>query len=157
VARSLVRKIVVGCIGVLLAAAAASAQTRSSITGTVKDAGGGVLPGVTLTLESPGMVGGAQTDTSGTDGQYRFSDLPPAVYTLTAALQGFQTVKRTDLRVPFGTTLTIDVTMSVGAVSESLTVSGQSPVVDVKTSAATQKLDRELLEALPVTPNLHSF
>jgi hypothetical protein len=147
----------VASFAVTMRPAVSGAQTRSSIVGTIKDSGGGVLPGVSLSLDSPDMVGGIQATTSGADGTYRFSELAPGIYAIKGSLQGFQTINRTELRVPFGTTLTVDLMMELGAVNETLTVKGESPVIDVKTAAATAKLDNALIEALPQNPNLHSI
>jgi hypothetical protein len=147
------RFLLVGALAVTLCVAGASragAQTRSSITGTIVDTGGGVLPGVTLTLASPNMVGGVRQAVTNAQGVYRFSELPPGVFELTATLQGFQTLRRTELRVAVATTLTIDLVMPVGAVTETVTVSGQGPIVDIQTTASTTKLATETLESLPV-------
>ena len=133
------------------------AQTRSSITGTVRDTTGGVLQGVTLVVESPGLVGGPLSATSSGEGTYRFTELSPGRYAITASAQGFRTVKRTDLIVQFASTLTIDLTFSPGALTEVVTVDSASPVVDVTTARAAGRLDQELLKALPVNPNLRGF
>lgn len=134
---------------VAVAAPAALAQTRSEITGTIKDSSGAVLPGVTLTLTSPNMVGGARTVTASADGVYRFSDLPLGVYTLEATLQGFRSAKRTELQVAASTTVIVDFTLQIGNIAETVTVTGASPVIDVKTAASTTKVDEALLQNLP--------
>jgi hypothetical protein len=138
-----------GTACLLAAVTIANAQTRSSVTGTITDASAGVLPGVTVTLASPDLVGGAQTTTTASDGSYRFSDLPPGTYSVSAQLTGFQTTRRTEMRVLFGTTLTVDLTMSVGSVSENTTVVGRAPAVDVSTARSTSKIDENLLQATP--------
>jgi hypothetical protein len=91
------------------------------VTGTVTDPAGGVLPGATVVLESPDVVGGATTVTTDEKGTYRFNDLPPGTYQLTVSLTGFQTLRRTGLRVSFGTALTVDLPLAVGTV-ETVTV-----------------------------------
>jgi hypothetical protein len=139
--------------GLVLTGSGAWAQTRSSITGAVKDSTGGVLPGVTVSLESPQLVGGAQHVTTNERGEYRFIDLPPGSYELTAALTGMQTARRTGLALQFGTTATIDLTLGVGGGTETLIVEGRAPVVDVTTAEATTKIDATLLEDTPVTRN----
>ncbi len=145
------RWLVVAAALILLATAGTTwAQTRSEISGVIKDDTGGVLPGVTVTLSSPNMVGGAQTAVTDARGVYRFSDLPPGVYAVDATLQGFRTVNRTQLQVDFGTTVTVDLVMQVGNVEETVTVTGDTPVIDVKTAASTTKVDNELLQSLPV-------
>ena len=132
-----------------LAPSVVGAQTRSTVTGTIKDGTGAVLPGVTVTLASPNMVGGAQTTVTTASGAYRFSDLPFGVYEVDATLQGFKGVHRTELQVQSGTTVVVDLTMEVGGMSETVTVSGATPVVDVKSAASTTKLETDLLENLP--------
>jgi hypothetical protein len=130
-------------------APAAWAQTRSSFQGTVTDTSGAVLPGATVILESPDAVGGAQQSTTNEHGQYRFSDLPPGTYTLTASLTGFQTVKRTGQKILFGTTLTIDLQLGVGAATETVIVDGKAPTVDVTTAQAIQSVGKEVLDNNP--------
>ena len=134
---------------VLACSGSVDAQTRSQITGEVKDGTGAVLPGVALSLQSPDLVGGAQTAASDARGVYRFLDLPPGVYQLTASLSGFQGVKRTGLRLLFGTTLTVDLSLAIGGASEALTVEGASPTVDVTTAQATSKITADLLQNTP--------
>jgi hypothetical protein len=137
----------------LLWPAQAAAQTRSILTGTVTDTTGAVLPGVTVTLESPDLVGGAQTTTTSASGVFRFTDLPPGVYSLRTAIAGFQTIERTELRLLFGTTLTVDFRLRLADVTDTVTVRGDAPVVDVTTAAATTKIDEQMLQSLPLTSN----
>ncbi|MBE3123712.1 MAG: TonB-dependent receptor, partial [Planctomycetes bacterium] len=125
------------------------AQTRSEIRGTIKDSSGAVLPGVTVVLTSPNMVGGARTVVTDDKGVYRFSDLPLGVYEVDATLQGFQTMHRTGLQVQFGTAVTVDLVMPVGNVTETVTVTGATPVVDVTSSASTTKIEDSFLQNLP--------
>lgn len=127
----------------------ASAQTRSSFTGTVRDATGGVLPGATVTLESPDLVGGAQRVTTRERGEYRFSDLPAGTYDITASLSGFQAVKRKGLPILFGTTLTVDLVLGVGGGAETLTVEGRAPTVDVTTAQAKASVSKDLIQNVP--------
>jgi hypothetical protein len=133
----------------LIYPAAGWAQTRSEIVGTIKDHTGLALPGVTVALASPNMVGGARTTVTSDVGSYRFSDLPLGTYELDATLQGFQTTKRSGLQVAFGTTVTVDLVMQVGAVSETITVTGDTPVIDIKTAASTTVIEESFLESLP--------
>src|ERR1700755_2303066 len=92
----------------LLAPALAFAQAGgASFAGTVKDASGAVLPGVTVEASSPALTEKNRTAVSDVSGQYRIIDLPPGTYTLTATLPGFNTVQHTDLAISGNTTLTI--------------------------------------------------
>jgi hypothetical protein len=140
-------------MGLVLASSNAWAQTRSSITGTVKDSSGGVLPGVAVSLDSPQLVGGQQNVITNERGEYRFIDLPPGTYELTAALTGMQTARRTGLALRFATTATIDLVLGIGGATETVVVEGRAPVVDVTTAEATTKIEATLLEDTPVTRN----
>jgi hypothetical protein len=128
-----------------------SAQTRSSLTGTVRDGSGGVLPGVAITITSPNLVGGAQTTVTNAEGVYRVGDLVAGVYELTAVLEGFTTVRRPGLTVASSGTSTIDVTLEVAAIAEAVVVNGTAPTVDVESTATLDRLSRELLQNVPTS------
>ncbi len=127
----------------------AQAVQTSSLTGTIKDSTGAVLPGVTVNVSSPQQVGGVQTSVSDSQGTYRFPGLHPGVYEMETTLAGFKTVKRADIVLALGTTTTLDVTLSIASVSETVQVSGDAPVVDVKSSAANTQLTDAMLQNLP--------
>ncbi len=127
----------------------AEAQARSIVTGTIKDGGGAALPGVTLTLDSANLPGAAQSTLTNARGVYRFRELAPSVYELSASLPGFQTVHRTDLRLPVGTTLTIDVTLRATGVPAAAAHDLAPPIVDVTAAASTLQFSREELESFP--------
>jgi len=130
---------------------AAFAQSNSSgtIQGTVKDASGGALPGVTETLTSPALQVKQVTAVTDTEGNYRLVDLPSGSYHLSYELSGFSTFVRDDFRLPVGFVARVDVILKVGGIEESVTVSGQAPVVDVTTTAATVNFTTETLNELP--------
>jgi hypothetical protein len=133
-------------------AAAASAQTVSATTGAINgkitDASGAIMPGVTVTISSPSMQG-TRTDTTGTDGIYRFSAIPPGDYTVRYELSGFETQIREGLRVGLGFTATVNIELRVARLTESVTVSGQSPVVDITTTKTSTNFDAQQLASLP--------
>src|SRR5262252_8979390 len=137
---------------VFASAAAAAGQTVSTTTGAINgkitDASGAVMPGVTVTISSPSMQG-TRTDTTGTDGIYRFSAIPPGEYTVRYELAGFETQIREGLRVGLGFTATVNVELRVASLTESVTVSGQSPVVDVATTKTSTNFDAQQLASLP--------
>jgi hypothetical protein len=137
---------------VLGSVAAALGQTVSTTTGAINgkitDASGAVMPGVTVTITSPSMQG-TRTDTTGADGIYRFSAIPPGDYTVRYELSGFETQIHEGLRVGLGFTATVNVELRVARLSESVTVSGQSPVVDVATTKTSTNFDAQQLAALP--------
>src|SRR5688572_29373439 len=115
----------------LLAASSLFAQTNTSgaLEGTVSEAAG-VLPGVTVEITSPSMAG-TRTAVTNENGRFRFSLLPPGQYTMVATLSGFNSVRQANINVPLGSTATVDVNMSVAAVSQEITVTAEAPVVDV--------------------------
>ena len=132
-------------------AAPLSAQSVSSgtIDGTVKDESGSVLPGVTVTIASPQLQVGKLVQVSDSSGAYKFVDLPAGTYQLKAELTGFSASVRDDLRLTIGFNARVDITLKLGAMEESVTVSGQSPVVDVKSTAASVAFTKEVLDSIP--------
>src|SRR5438094_229626 len=109
-----------------LATPAAAQRTTGEIVGKVVDESGSVLPGVTVTLRGAGVAGAPTVVTSET-GIYRFPVLPPGTYELEYTLAGFSTLKREAIPITVGSIVELDVAMKVGALEESITVSGQSP------------------------------
>jgi hypothetical protein len=118
----------------MLTLAPARAMAQSVIAGTVSDSSGGVLPGVTVEVRSPTLIEQVKSAATNEQGQYRVVGLPPGVYQVKFALAGFSTLLREDIALESNFTATIDVQMRVGALEETLTVSAQSPVVDVQTA-----------------------
>jgi Carboxypeptidase regulatory-like domain len=130
---------------------AAGAQSVSSgtIEGTVKDESNAVLPGVTVTVTSPQLQVGQLVQVSDAAGAYKFVDLPAGTYRLKAELTGFTSSIREDLRLTVGFNARVDLTLKLGAMEESVTVSGQSPVVDVSTTTASVAFTKEVLDSIP--------
>jgi S1-C subfamily serine protease len=120
-----------------------------SITGTVEDVSGAVLPGVTVTLTGERLIGGAQSQTTDTSGAYRFARLPPGAYVVKFELQGFKGVERRDIVVNASFTATVNVKLEVGTLQETITVSGESPTVDVKSNLQQTVMSQEILEGIP--------
>src|SRR5438477_10649968 len=127
----------------------AAAHAQSSLTGIVKDTSGAVLPGVTVEAASPVLIEKTRSAVTDSTGAYRLTDLRPGVYTITFALTGFATVKREGLELPANFTMTINSELKVGALEETVTVSGLSPTVDVQSTTKAQVLNREALDAIP--------
>jgi hypothetical protein len=150
--RLLVRVPLVVLVITLLPVAAAVAQTVSATTGAINgkvtDSSGAVLPGVTVTISSPSMQG-TRTDVTREDGVYRFSAIPPGEYKISYELTGFDTVVREGLRVGLGFTATVNAELRVARLNETVTVSGQSPVVDVATTKTSTNFDAQQLASLP--------
>jgi len=144
------RRLVLVCLAIFLAAPLAQAQvTTGSITGTVTDASGAVLPGATVTLSGERLIGGPQTQVSGTDGTYRFDRLVPGSYHVKFELQGFRTVERPDVRISAAFVASINAKMEVGNVAETITVTGESPTVDVRSNVQQTVMNQEILEGIP--------
>ena len=140
-----------------LAVFSPAAHAQSAIGGTVKDASGAVLPGVTVEVASPVLI--EKTKAVSTDGQgaYKVVDLRPGVYTVTFSLQGFSNFKREGLELPSNFVATVNAEMKVGALEESVTVSGASPVVDVQSNVKTQVLSRDVLDSVPSAKTIQSL
>ncbi len=132
-------------------AASASAQTGDgSLRGYVKDQQGGILPGVTVTAISAVLQAPLAVVTD-RDGYYRLNNLPPGTFTVVAELTGFATYRREGIVMRAGLTFNVEIEMKVGALSETVTVSGESPMIETSKPTSTLNMDGELLRAAPVT------
>lgn len=127
----------------------ATVVAQSAFTGTVKDASGGVLPGVTVEAASDVLIERTRSVVTDANGQFRIVDLRPGVYSLTFSLPGFSTVKRDAIPLESNFTMTVNTDLTVGALEETLTVTADSPIVDVQTTSKSQVLNREALDAIP--------
>ena len=126
---------------------------QANIIGVVTDESGAVLPGVSVTATSPSLQVGTVSAVSDGNGEYRLSNLPLGTYEVSYALDGFQTVKRSGVRLTAGFTSQLDIPLKLGSLNEAITVSGASPVVDVASSTPTTSLTRETLELIPTSRN----
>ena len=131
----------------LLLPAVASAQ--GSLTGTVRDESSAVLPGVTVEASSPALIEKVRAAVTDSSGQYRITGLNPGTYSLTFKLTGFNVVKRDGIELGGTATLTIPVEMHVGSLEETVTVTGESPVVDVQTTQRETVLSADVVSAIP--------
>jgi hypothetical protein len=120
-------------------------QIAGNITGRVTDASGGVIPGVTVTLKSA-AIQGEPTAVTDEAGNYRFLGLPPGTFTLTYGLPGFKTLVRADVIVDVGKTTTINPAMEVATTAETVTVTGESPVVDVTAATVGINYDQNVVK-----------
>ena len=135
----------------LLAATPTLAQTgEGSLIGYVRDQQNSVLPGVTVTATSPELIRPVVAVSDG-NGYYRLVNLPPGTYTLSAEIQGFSTYRREGIVMRAGSTFTLDIIMTVGALSETVTVKGETPMLDVGRPGNAITIDGELLRAVPLT------
>ncbi len=139
----------------LLFIGSASGQVgTATIEGRVTDETHATLPGVTVTVSSPALQLRQLVDLTEGDGQFQFVDIPIGVYRVQYSLSGFTTVIREDVRLNSGFVARLDATMKVGAVEESVTVSGQSPVVDLATTAGVTNFTKEMLQTVPNTRSM---
>jgi len=137
----------------LLATATADAQGLASISGQVRDSSGAVLPGVTVEASSPALIEKTRTVVTDGAGQYQIVSLPPGTYTVTFTLSGFATVKREGVQLTGSFAATVNADMMVGQVSETITVTGETPVVDVTSATVEKVITKEVIDAIP-TPRL---
>ena len=144
----------VAAVAICLSTLTARAQINPGhLTGTVKDAQGAVLPGVTVTASSPALLG-TQSVTTEAGGEYRFPSLPAGTYTLTFELSGFQQQKRENIVLATGQTLTIDTTLQLASLQEAITVTGESPVVDKQSTAVGYVQTTAQLTGVPTSTDL---
>lgn len=130
------------------AAQGGGASSTGTIQGRVADSSSAVLPGVTVTASSPSMIG-TQTQVTNDNGSYRFPAVPPGVYELTFELAGFSTVKRGEVQVSLGFTANVNVDLKVATLEETVTVTGDSPVIDTSATRVQQNFKLAQLESIP--------
>ncbi len=132
-----------------LAGRAAGQATTAAITGVITDTSGGLLPGVTVTATGPALQVPQVIVVTDARGEYRLSPLPTGTYTVKYEFPGFQTLRRENVRLPVGFVATLDQTLNPGAIQETVTVTGASPLVDVTNPATSVDLSSDSLELLP--------
>ena len=140
---------IVSALG-LAPAAAQTGQTFGELVGKVTDAQGGVLPGVTVTLTGSAVMG-SPTAVTGATGQYRFPAVNSGTYSLKFELAGFSPMVREGIVVPVRQTITVDSSLKLASLQETVTVSGASPTVDVENTKVGARLDHEILTAVPTS------
>lgn len=126
------------------------AVAQSAIAGQVTDNSNLVLPGVTVEASSPALIEGKRVAVTDGQGRYSIVDLRPGVYTVVFTLEGFTRVARDGVELTSNFTATVDATLAVGSIEETITVSGAAPLVDVRQSNTTQTFTREVLDSLPI-------
>jgi hypothetical protein len=136
---------------VLVVLVPAAAFAQASISGVVRDASGAILPGVTVEAASPVLIEKTKSAVSDGAGVYRIVDLRPGTYSMTFTLGGFTTVKREGIELTGSFTATINADMKVGAIAETITVTGETPVVDVQSAKREVVLTGDVIASLPGT------
>ncbi len=142
--------------GILAVVAAVGQESTGAIRGTIKDPTGAALPGVKVTASSASLVRSIDT-TSDKEGAYRFPKLPVGVYTLTMSQTGFKTSKNEDINVVLGKELTLDVTLTTGAVTESVTVNATSEAIDVTSSKSATNITEKFIDEVPKGRSFNSL
>ncbi len=146
--RFLLPLLVSGLLLRFFASGAEAQRLTGTIRGTVSDETEAVLPGVTVEIESPALIGGVQSTDTSASGVYHFPALAPGTYTAILSMQGFRTIRREGIVVTIGQTITVDIVMALSTVEETVTVIGESPVVDLTKSGTTTNYSGDLLESL---------
>jgi len=135
----------------LLTALPATAFAQATIAGLVKDTSGAVLPGVTVEAASPALIEKVRTAVSDGTGQFQIVNLVPGTYTVTFTLGGFNTVKREGVVLAGSFTAKVDAEMRVGSLEETITVTGETPIVDVQNTKRQRVIDREVIDNIPTS------
>ena len=126
-----------------------SQTTTGSLRGEVSDDEGKAIPGVTITVSSPALIGGTRSTTTNEIGVFRFPSLPVGVYSVDASLEGFEQVRAENIKVSLNATASVPMVMKISGMSESLTVVGETPVIDVTDSGVSTTYGKEMLEYVP--------
>jgi hypothetical protein len=146
-----------GALLLLPATLVAQSVSTGSITGVARDASGGVLPGVTVEAVSPALIEKMRSAVTDMSGVYRITDLRPGTYSVTFTLAGFNTVRRENIELTTGFTAVVNADLAVGNVSETITVSGATPVVDTQNVSQQVVLSRSVTENLPLGSGIKNY
>lgn len=133
------------------------ARAQAVITGVVRDTSGAVLPGVTVEASSPALIEKVRTTVSDSGGQYRIEDLRPGLYKVTFTLPGFSTFERDGIELTGSFTATINADLRVGTVQETVTVTGETPIVDVQSARRQTVINNEVLKAIPTVRSYNAL
>src|SRR5262245_43268853 len=146
--RGFTRLVLIALMALLIVPATARAQ-NASIAGVARDASGAVLPGVTVEVSSPALIEKTRTAVTDGAGQYKIISLLPGIYEVTFTLSGFSTYKRDGIEVTGSQTITVDGEMKVGALAETITVTGETPLVDVQSASVQKVVTKEVIDSIP--------
>ena len=153
--KSVLKTLIAGAALVIAAPVVVFAQ--ASVTGTIRDTSGAVLPGVTVEASSSALIEKVRTAVTDGTGQYRITDLPPGTYRISFALQGFATAQRDGIELSGSFTATVSVEMRVGGVEETITITGEAPIVDVQSTVRQDVLKGSLIAELPAARNIQNI
>jgi len=147
-----------GCfVLIAIVASGQSSTAQSGLEGRVLDETRLVLPGVTVTITSPALLVPQLVSTSDEEGRYRFAGLPAGVYAATFELAGFGSLRREELRLGVNAVMVLDVTLGLGDLTESIVVTGESPVVDIRTTTVATQMTTEILDTLPTSRSINEI
>ena len=146
--KTLLAAILAAFVPILATAQGGGASSTGTIQGRVTDSSGAVLPGVSVTASSPSMIG-TQTQVSNDNGSYRFPAVPPGIYAVTFELPGFNTVRRDGIEISLGFTANVNAELAVATLQETVTVAGNSPVIDTTATRVQQNFKLEQLNSIP--------
>jgi len=149
----------VGSLGVWIVVALfpTAAVAQAVIAGTVRDTSGAILPGVTVEASSPALIEKVRTAVSDGTGQYRIEDLRPGTYTVSFSLTGFSAYRREGIELTGSFTATINADMRLGTLEETVTVTGESPIVDVQSARRQTVLSNDVLKAIPTVRSYNAM
>jgi hypothetical protein len=142
---------------IFLPGAALAQGAVGSIVGVVRDSSGAVLPGATVEAASPALIEKVRATVSDDQGRYQITNLSPGLYTVTVSLTGFTKVVRTGIALTTGFAATVDADLAVGSLEETVTVSGEAPIVDTRNSVQQTTLQDDTLNELPTTRKMGSY
>lgn len=152
---------VIALCAIAVASPAYAQGGGASVTGTIQgraaDAQGGVLPGVTVTISSPSLIGGAQTQVTNEQGNYRFPAVAPGTYAVEFELPGFNRLRREGIQIFLGFTANVNVELTVATLQETVTVTGESPIIDTSSTRVQQNFKLEELNSLPNARDMWSL
>ncbi|HKH69764.1 MAG TPA: carboxypeptidase regulatory-like domain-containing protein [Vicinamibacterales bacterium] len=141
----------------MILTAPAVVWAQAAIAGTVKDTSDALLPGVTVEAASPALIEKVRTAVTDGTGQYRIENLRPGQYTVTFTLPGFTTIRREGIELTGSFVASVNAELRVGAVAETVVVSGESPIVDVQSSQRTTVLTQETINAIPTAGSYNAL
>src|SRR3954471_21695109 len=145
----LVRCAVLGMLCMLATTTAFAQVQTGSIAGVATDTSNAVMPGVTVSVSGEKLIGGVQTQTTDVSGAYRFDRLPPGSYKVKFELQGFRSIDRADVAISAAFVATVNAKLEIGSVTETITVTGESPTVDTRSNLQQTVMNQEVLEGIP--------
>src|SRR5213595_2785871 len=139
--RTILRTAILAVVAGILPSAA---WAQVALAGTVKDSSGAVLPGVTVEAASPALIEKTRSAVTDGGGNYKIENLRPGTYAVTFTLPGFNTVKRDGIELSGSFVATVNADLKVGAIEETITVTGETPIVDIQSTARQQVLNKEV-------------